>query len=131
MYSIAPRKGPLAVFYSSGPTGVGKTETCHALAEYFFGDSEAFVKIAGEDYQDKHSSRNLFGSAKSYVGYGESTPLNDTNVYAGYTQALGSGRLNKHIVGKDKFRNFNIILVDEVEKMHPDIHQNFLGVFDK
>lgn len=129
MYSIAPRKGPIAVIYLPGPTGVGKTETCHALAEYFFGDPNALVKIAGEDYQDKHASRNLFGAVKTYVGYGEPTPLNDTYVYAGYNEALESGKLNTHI--KDKFKNFNIILIDEVEKMHPDTHQNFLGIFDK
>lgn len=131
MYSIAPRKGPIAVLYLSGPTGVGKTETCHALAEYFFGDSNAFVKINGEDYQDFYSSRNLFGGAKNLVGYGEATLLNDTFVYAGYNQAIESGKLNNHIAKKDLYKNFSIVLLDEVEKIHPSIHQNFLGIFDK
>jgi ATP-dependent Clp protease ATP-binding subunit ClpA len=61
MYSLAPRTGPLAVIYIPGPSGTGKTETCHALAEYFFNDPKAFVKISGEDLQDNHASRNIFG----------------------------------------------------------------------
>lgn len=131
MYGIAPRKGPIAVLYLSGPTGVGKTETCHTLAEYFFGDPHAFVEIHGEDYQDYYTSRNLFGGSKNLVGYGEATLLNDTFVYAGYNQAMESGKLNKHIAGKDLHKNFSIVLLDEVEKMHPAIHQNLLGIFDK
>ncbi len=131
MYSLAKRTGPIAVIYLSGPTGVGKTETCHALSEYFFGNSNSFVTINGEDYQDYHSSRNLFGSTKSFVGYGESTPLNDTSVYKGYNTALDSWTLNKNIANDPGLKNFNIVLVDEVEKMHPAVCQNFLGIFDK
>lgn len=131
MYSLAPRTGPLAVIYIPGPSGTGKTETCHALAEYFFNDPKAFVKISGEDLQDPHTSRNLFGGVKNFVGYGEPTPLSDTNVYAGYNKALESGTLNKHISEDDKMKHLSIVLIDEVEKMHPNIHQNFLGIFDK
>lgn len=131
MYSLAPRTGPLAVIYIPGPSGTGKTETCHALADYFFSNPKGFVKISGEDLQDIHASRNLFGAIKTYVGYGEPTPLSDTNVYAGYNEALESGKLNKYISENDELKNFSIVLIDEVEKMHPNTHQNFLGIFDK
>lgn len=66
-----------------------------------------------------------------YVGYGEVTPLNDISVYKGYEQALESGKLNPHISKSGKFKNLSIVLIDEVEKIHPSTHQNFLGIFDR
>lgn len=125
VYPIRKKEGPLAVFFFMGPTGVGKTELAKALAQVFLGNREALTKIACENYQDALTASNLFGSSKSYVGYGEPTPLNDTQLFRPYKEARERGKLHRAIA---PLQNFSILLFDEVDKAHPRVHQSLLGV---
>lgn len=125
---VGDRDAPLAVIYAGGPTGVGKTETALALAEFFLSDSKGYTKVHGEDYQDHHTSRNLFGSPKSYVGYDDPPKFNEADLCAAHKKALESGKTHQSVSALPKF---SIVLVDEADKMHRSICQNFLGIFDK
>ncbi|MDQ1343821.1 MAG: ATP-dependent Clp protease ATP-binding subunit ClpC [Patescibacteria group bacterium] len=125
---IGDREAPIAVLYLGGPTGVGKTETAHALADFFLGDPKGFTKIHGEDLQDHHTSRNLFGSPKSYVGYDDPPRLNEADLQSYHKKALEAGKTHSSVSAHSKF---SIILIDEIDKIHPSICQNFLGIFDK
>lgn len=122
------REAPLAVIYAGGPTGVGKTETAVALSEFFLGISKGYTKIEGNDYQDHHTSRNLFGSPKSYVGYDDPPKLNEADLHSFHRKALESGKTHQTVSALSKFA---IVLIDEADKMHYSICQNFLGIFDK
>lgn len=107
---------------------MGKTETAVALSEFFLGISNGFTKIEGNDLQDHHTSRNLFGSPKSYVGYDDPPKLNEADLHSFHRKALESGKTHQSVSALSKFA---IVLIDEVDKMHRSICQNFLGIFDK
>jgi len=101
-------KRPIGSFIFLGPTGVGKTELAKALAEVLFGDESALVRFDMSEYMEKHTVSRLIGSPPGYVGYEEGGQL---------TEAV-------------RRRPYSVILFDEIEKAHPDIHNLLLQVLD-
>jgi ATP-dependent Clp protease ATP-binding subunit ClpB len=99
---------PLGSFLFLGPTGVGKTELCKALAEFMFDTEEAMVRIDMSEFMEKHSVARLIGAPPGYVGYEEGGHL---------TEAV-------------RRRPYSVILLDEVEKAHPDVFNVLLQVLD-
>jgi len=102
-----PRK-PAGVFLFLGPTGVGKTELARTLAEVLFGSEEALIRVDMSEYMEKHSISRLIGAPPGYVGYEEAGQL---------TEAV-------------RRRPYSVILLDEIEKAHPDVFNLLLQVFD-
>ncbi len=100
---------PIGVFMLCGPSGVGKTETALALAEAIYGGEQNIVTINMSEFQEAHSVSLLKGAPPGYVGYGE------------------GGRLTEAVRRKP----YSAVLLDEVEKAHPDVHELFFQVFDK
>lgn len=100
---------PIGVFLLTGPSGVGKTETALALAETLYGGEQNVITINMSEFQEAHTVSTLKGSPPGYVGYGEGGVL---------TEAV-------------RRRPYSIVLLDEVEKAHPDVHEIFFQVFDK
>jgi type VI secretion system protein VasG len=100
---------PTAVFLFAGPSGVGKTETALALSELLYGGEENVITINMSEYQEAHTVSGLKGSPPGYVGYGEGGVL---------TEAV-------------RKRPYSVVLLDEVEKAHPDVMELFFQVFDK
>jgi type VI secretion system protein VasG len=100
---------PVGVFLLAGPSGVGKTETAIALAESMYGGTQALITINMSEYQEAHKVATLMGSPPGYVGYGQGGVL---------TEAV-------------RRRPYSVVLLDEVEKAHPDVHEVFFQVFDK
>ena len=100
---------PTGVFLMVGPSGVGKTETALALSELLYGGEENVVTINMSEYQEAHTVSGLKGSPPGYVGYGEGGVL---------TEAV-------------RKRPYTVVLLDEVEKAHPDVMELFFQVFDK
>ena len=100
---------PVGIFLLVGPSGVGKTETALAVADILFGDEKATVTLNMSEFQEKHQASRLIGSPPGYVGYGEGGLL---------TEAV-------------RQRPYSVVLLDEVEKAHPDILNMFYQVFDK
>jgi type VI secretion system protein VasG len=103
-----PRK-PLGVFLLAGPSGVGKTETALALAEALYGGEQNLITINMSEYQEAHTVSGLKGAPPGYVGYGEGGVL---------TEAV-------------RRRPYSVVLLDEIEKAHHDVHEMFFQVFDK
>jgi ATP-dependent Clp protease ATP-binding subunit ClpB len=99
---------PVGTFLFLGPTGVGKTETARALAEFLFDDERAMVRIDMSEYMEKHAVSRLIGAPPGYVGYDEGGQL---------TEAV-------------RRRPYSVILLDEVEKAHPDVFNALLQVLD-
>jgi len=99
---------PIASFIFSGPTGVGKTELTKALATYFFGSTNAMIRLDMSEYMEKHTVSKLIGSPPGYVGYSEGGQL---------TEAV-------------RRRPYTVVLFDEVEKAHGDIYNLMLQIFD-
>jgi ATP-dependent Clp protease ATP-binding subunit ClpB len=91
-----------------GPTGVGKTELCKALAEFMFDTEEAMMRIDMSEFMEKHSVARLIGAPPGYVGYEEGGYL---------TEAV-------------RRRPYSVVLLDEVEKAHPDVFNVLLQVLD-
>lgn len=100
---------PTGVFMLCGPSGVGKTETAHALAEALYGDDQNVVAINMSEFQEAHTVSTLKGAPPGYVGYGEGGVL---------TEAV-------------RRRPYSVVLLDEIEKAHRDVHEMFYQVFDK
>ncbi len=100
---------PIGVFMLCGPSGVGKTETALALAETLYGGEQNIVTINMSEFQEAHTVSTLKGAPPGYVGYGE------------------GGRLTEAV----RRRPYSVILLDEIEKAHPDVHEIFFQVFDK
>jgi ATP-dependent Clp protease ATP-binding subunit ClpB len=105
---LQDRNRPIGVFMFLGPTGVGKTETARALAEFLFDDERAMVRIDMSEYMEKHSVSRLIGAPPGYVGYEE------------------GGYLTESV----RRRPYSVILLDEVEKAHPDVWNVMLQIFD-
>lgn len=99
---------PIGSFFFLGPTGVGKTETAKALAEFLFDSEKNIVRIDMSEYMEKHSVSRLIGAPPGYVGYEEGGQL---------TEAV-------------RRRPYSVILLDEMEKAHPDVHNVLLQVLD-
>lgn len=100
---------PIGVFMLAGPSGVGKTETALALAEALYGGEQNMITINMSEFQEAHTVSTLKGAPPGYVGYGE------------------GGRLTEAVRRKP----YSVLLLDEVEKAHPDVHEIFFQVFDK
>jgi type VI secretion system protein VasG len=100
---------PIGVFMLAGPSGVGKTETALALAEALYGGEQNVITINMSEYQEAHTVSTLKGAPPGYVGYGEGGVL---------TEAV-------------RRRPYSVVLLDEVEKAHSDVHEIFFQVFDK
>ncbi|SAK89625.1 Clp protease ATPase [Caballeronia catudaia] len=100
---------PIGVFLLAGTSGVGKTETALALAETLYGGEQNVITINMSEFQEAHTVSTLKGAPPGYVGYGEGGIL---------TEAV-------------RRRPYSVVLLDEVEKAHPDVHEIFFQVFDK
>lgn len=100
---------PVGVFLLAGPSGVGKTETALALAETLYGGEQNVITINMSEFQEPHTVSTLKGAPPGYVGYGEGGVL---------TEAV-------------RRRPYSVVLLDEIEKAHPDVHEIFFQVFDK
>ena len=100
---------PIGVFMLCGTSGVGKTETALALAEALYGGEQNIITINMSEFQEAHTVSTLKGAPPGYVGYGEGGIL---------TEAV-------------RRRPYSVVLLDEVEKAHPDVHEIFFQVFDK
>ena len=105
---LSDPKRPIGSFIFLGPTGVGKTETARALAEFLFDDEQAMVRIDMSEYMEKHAVARLIGAPPGYVGYDEGGQL---------TEAV-------------RRRPYAVILFDEIEKAHPDVFNVLLQVMD-
>ena len=101
-------KRPIGSFIFLGPTGVGKTELCKALAEAMFGDENAMIRLDMSEYMEKHTVSRLVGSPPGYVGYDE------------------GGQLTEKIRRKP----YSVLLFDEIEKAHPDVFNLLLQILD-
>ncbi len=100
---------PVGVFMLCGPSGVGKTETAHVLSELLFSGDDSLIVINMSEFQEAHTVSTLKGAPAGYVGYGQGGVL---------TEAV-------------RRRPYSVVLLDEVEKAHPDVHEMFFQVFDK
>ena len=101
-------KRPIGSFIFLGPTGVGKTELARALAESMFGDEDAMIRVDMSEYMEKHSTSRLVGSPPGYVGYDEGGQLTE----------------------KVRRKPYSVILLDEIEKAHPDVFNILLQVLE-
>ena len=99
---------PVATFLFLGPTGVGKTELAKALAEAVFGDEDAMIRLDMSEYMERHAVARLIGAPPGYVGYEE------------------CGQLTERV----RRRPYSVVLLDEIEKAHPDVYNTLLQVFD-
>jgi len=100
---------PVGVFMLCGPSGVGKTETAMVLSELLFSGDDSLIVINMSEFQEAHTVSTLKGAPAGYVGYGQGGVL---------TEAV-------------RRRPYSVVLLDEVEKAHPDVHEMFFQVFDK
>jgi type VI secretion system protein VasG len=100
---------PIGVFMLAGPSGVGKTESALAIAETLYGGEQNVITINMSEFQEAHTVSTLKGAPPGYVGYGEGGVL---------TEAV-------------RRKPYSVVLLDEVEKAHPDVHEIFFQVFDK
>jgi ATP-dependent Clp protease ATP-binding subunit ClpB len=105
---LSDPKRPIGSFIFLGPTGVGKTETARALAEFLFDDEQAMVRLDMSEYMEKHAVARMIGAPPGYVGYDEGGQL---------TEAV-------------RRRPYSVILLDEIEKAHPDVFNVLLQVLD-
>ncbi|GGG28963.1 negative regulator of genetic competence ClpC/MecB [Lysinibacillus alkalisoli] len=101
-------KRPIGSFIFLGPTGVGKTELARALAEVMFGDEDAMIRVDMSEYMEKHSTSRLVGSPPGYVGFEEGGQLTE----------------------KVRRKPYSVVLLDEIEKAHPDVFNILLQVLD-
>ena len=102
-----PRR-PMGVFLFLGPTGVGKTEMVRALAEFMFASEEAMIRLDMSEFMERHTVARLVGSPPGYVGYDDGGQL---------TEAV-------------RRKSYSVILLDEIEKAHPDVYNILLQIFD-
>jgi ATP-dependent Clp protease ATP-binding subunit ClpB len=105
---LGDTRRPIGSFLFLGPTGVGKTETARALAEFLFDDEKAMIRIDMSEYMERHAVSRLIGAPPGYVGYDE------------------GGQLTEPV----RRRPYSVILFDEVEKAHPDVFNTLLQVLD-
>ena len=105
---ISEENRPLGSFMFLGPTGVGKTETARALAEFLFNDENALVRLDMSEYMEKHTVSKMIGSPPGYVGYEEGGQLTD----------------------KIRRRPYSVVLFDEIEKAHPDVFNILLQILE-
>ena len=105
---LSDPKRPIGSFIFLGPTGVGKTETARALAEFLFDDEQAMIRLDMSEYMERHAVARLIGAPPGYIGYDEGGQL---------TEAV-------------RRRPYSVVLLDEIEKAHPDVFNVLLQVLD-
>ncbi|HVZ31396.1 MAG TPA: AAA family ATPase, partial [Polyangiaceae bacterium] len=105
---LSDERRPIGSFIFLGPTGVGKTETARALAEFLFDDERAMIRIDMSEYMERHAVSRLIGAPPGYVGYDE------------------GGQLTEPV----RRRPYSVILFDEIEKAHPDVFNTLLQLLD-
>jgi ATP-dependent Clp protease ATP-binding subunit ClpB len=105
---LSDERRPIGSFIFLGPTGVGKTETARALADFLFDDERAMIRIDMSEYMEKHSVSRLIGAPPGYVGYDEGGQLTE----------------------KVRRRPYSVVLFDEIEKAHPDVFNTLLQLLD-
>ena len=105
---ISEQERPLGSFMFLGPTGVGKTETARAVAEFLFNDQNALIRLDMSEYMEKHTVSKMIGSPPGYVGYEEGGQLTD----------------------KIRRRPYSVILLDEIEKAHPEVFNILLQILE-
>ena len=105
---ISEENKPLGSFLFLGPTGVGKTETARALAEFLFDDEKAMIRLDMSEYMERHTVSKIIGSPPGYVGYEEAGQLTE----------------------KVRRRPYAVILLDEIEKAHPEVFNILLAIFE-
>ncbi len=105
---ISEENRPLGSFIFLGPTGVGKTETAKALAEFLFNDESSLIRLDMSEYMEKHTVSKMIGSPPGYIGYEEGGQLTD----------------------KIRRRPYSVILLDEIEKAHPDVFNILLQILE-
>jgi len=105
---LANPKRPIGSFIFLGPTGVGKTELARALAEYLFDDEDAMIRLDMSEYMERHAVSRLVGSPPGYIGYDEGGQL---------TEAV-------------RRRPYSVVLLDEIEKAHPDVFNMLLQILE-
>jgi ATP-dependent Clp protease ATP-binding subunit ClpB len=105
---LSDESRPIGSFIFLGPTGVGKTETARALAEFLFDDERAMIRIDMSEYMERHAVSRLIGAPPGYVGYEE------------------GGQLTEPV----RRRPYSVVLFDEIEKAHPDVFNTLLQVLD-
>jgi len=105
---ISEENKPLGSFLFLGPTGVGKTETARALAEFLFDDEKSLIRLDMSEYMERHTVSKIIGSPPGYVGYEEAGQLTE----------------------KVRRRPYSVLLLDEVEKAHPDVFNILLQIFE-
>ena len=108
LWNRLDRPGWIGVFLFLGPTGVGKTELVRALAEFMFGDEDAMIRLDMSEFQERHTVARLIGAPPGYVGYDE------------------GGQLTEGV----RRKNYCAILLDEIEKAHPEVFNILLQIFD-
>ena len=108
MPGLKDPKRPAGSFIFLGPSGVGKTETAKTLAEFLFGDEDALIQLDMSEYMEKHTVSRLVGSPPGYVGYEEGGQL---------TEAV-------------RRRPYSVVLLDEIEKAHPDVFNTLLQILE-
>src|SRR6202161_4771448 len=102
-------KRPIGSFIFAGPTGVGKTLLAKALAEFMFGDADALIQIDMSEYMEKHNVSRLIGAPPGYIGYEE------------------GGQLTEKI----RRRPYSVVLLDEIEKAHPEVYNMLLQIMEE
>ncbi|MEK7664572.1 MAG: AAA family ATPase [Patescibacteria group bacterium] len=105
---ISEENKPLGSFLFLGPTGVGKTETARALAEFLFDDEKAMIRLDMSEYMERHTVSKIIGSPPGYVGYEEAGQLTE----------------------KVRRRPYSVVLLDEIEKAHPEVFNILLAIFE-
>jgi len=126
--SIRQKKWPFGVLFFSGPTWVWKTESVKALAKTLFWKHDAYTHISGEKFQEAHTISNLFWSPNWYIWYGDKLPFSPDLIFWPYNEARKKNNLHASI---NRFWNTNIILFDEVEKIHPNVIQSLLSILNE